>query len=91
MKEITKIRINNLKNAEYMTLSIVENCGHVFIDRVDSTFNDMLDIMLISNDIDDAVEILDIPVMHEIYCEEEFQVDETKEHEEHPMTIIRIK
>ena len=91
MKEITKIRLNNLKDAEYMTLSIIENCGHVYIDRVDSTFNEMLDIMLISNDIDKAAEILDIPVMHEFYCEEEFQVDETKTHEEHPMTIIRIK
>ena len=91
MKKITEIRLNNLKDAEYMTLSIVENCGHVFIDRVDNTFNEMLDIMLISNNIDDAVEILDIPVMHELYCEEEFQVDPMKEHEEHPMTIIRIK
>ena len=49
MKKITEIRLNNLKDAEYMTLSIVENCGHVFIDRVDNTFNEMLDIMLISN------------------------------------------
>ena len=91
MKKITEIRIKNLKDAEYMTLSIIEKCGNVSIDRVDCTFNEMLDIMLMSNNIDDAVERLDIPVMHELYCEEEFQVDSTKEYEEHPMTIIRIK
>ena len=91
MKDITKIRLNNLKDAEYMTISITENSGHVFVEKYNSSFTEMLDIMMISRNIDDAAENIDIPVMGELTVDEEFQVDPEIQCKEHPMLIIRVK
>ena len=92
MKDITKIRLNNLKDAEYMIISITENSGHVFAESYNHSFTDMLDLMMTDSNIDEAAEYLDIPVMGEITVDDEFQVDpEIEEPIEHPMLIIRVK
>ena len=92
MKDITKIRLNNLKDAEYMIISIIENSGHVFVESFNHSFTEMLDVMKTDNNIDEAAEDLDIPVMGEITVTEEFQIDpKMQDFNVTPMLIIRVK
>lgn len=90
MKDITEIRLENLKDAEYIIVVLYTNCGHVWNDIHRQTFTEMLDIMLTTNDIDDAAEMLDVPVYTSWTVTEEFQVDEKGEQDE-PMMIMRVK
>ena len=90
MKDITKIRLENLKDAEYITILCQTSRGHVWNDIIRNSFTEMLDIMLISNDIDTAVENIDVPIGGWWTVTEEFQVDDTTDQEE-PMIIMRVK
>ena len=90
MKQITKLRLENLKDAEYICIMMYTNCGHVWneIDRY--SFTEMLDIMLTTNDIDTAVEGIDVAVGAWWTVTDEFQVSQEDETEE-PMLIMRVK
>lgn len=90
MKDITKIRLENLKDAEYIVIMLNTNCGHIWNDIYRHSFTEMLDIMMTTNDIDEAADSIDVPVGYWWTVTDEFQVDETKEQEE-PMIIMRVK
>lgn len=90
MKDITKIRLDNLKDAEYISVMMYTNCGHVWNEIYRYSFTEMLDIMLTTNDIDTAVESIDVAVGTWWTVTEEFQVSQEGNREE-PMLIMRIK
>lgn len=89
MKEITKIRIENLKDAEYITVMLNKNNDKVWTDIYKHTFTEMLDIMLTTNDIDTAVEMIDVTVGNWWTVTDEISIDEMSDEE--PMMIMRVK
>lgn len=90
MKQITEIRLQNLKDAEYIVIMLNTNKGRVWNEIYRHSFTEMLDIMLTTNDIDEAVDTIDVPVGSWWTVTDEFQVDEANEQEE-PMIIMRVK
>ena len=89
MKEITKIRIENLKYAEYIIVMMNTDSDKVWTNIYRHTFTEMLDIMLTTNNIDTAAEIIDVAVGNWWKVTDEISIDEMNDEE--PMVIMRVK
>lgn len=89
MKEVTKIRIENLKDAEYIIVMLNTNSDKVWTNIYRHTFTKMLDIMLTTNDIDTAAEMIDVAVGNWWTVTDEISIDEMSDEE--PMAIMRVK
>jgi len=95
MNTLRQIKLDALKGNEYVMINVVNNKGKIHLELLPYTFTEILDLFLSvdysDEDLNNAINELDITVGNTIPGISEQFINDTDENEPYPMMAMRIK
>ena len=95
MNTLRQIKLDALKGNEYVMINVVNNKGKIHLELLPYTFTGILNLFLSvdysDEDLNNAINELDITVGNTIPGISEQFINDTDENEPYPMMAIRIK